>query len=187
MDFRENWINFLHRAATGTKKTRTLLTPIGVVIFGIFTVSFVIIAIIIDRLLNLPSFLLEELRIPLSVLVLLSGIIVTAWSVFHFVKVKGTPVPINPPPQVVKTGPYRYARNPMLTGVFLILIGIGFGVNSFSLVFIFTPLFVVINVWELKKIEEPELIKRLGKEYIVYKNQTPMFFPRLKPKKKQRA
>jgi len=27
MDIRETWIDLLHRAATGTKKTRTLLTP----------------------------------------------------------------------------------------------------------------------------------------------------------------
>jgi len=65
----------------------------------------------------------------------------------------------------------------MLTGVFLFLFGIGFIVNSVSLVFFFTPLYVLINVWELKKIEEPELIKRLGTEYIEYRRQTPMFIP----------
>ena len=183
MGFRENWISFLHRAATGTKKTRTLLTPIGVVIFVVFTASFVFVAIIVDRVLNLPGFLPEEARIPFSVLVITIGTVVTVWSAYHFVRVKGTPVPFNPPPEVVKTGPYRYARNPMLTGVFLLLFGIGFGLNSFSLVFIFTPLFVVINVLELKNIEEPELIQRLGNEYLEYRNQTPMFLPRLKPEK----
>jgi len=39
MDIRDRWINLLHRAATGTKKTRTLLTPIGMAIFGVFTSS----------------------------------------------------------------------------------------------------------------------------------------------------
>lgn len=34
-----------------------------------------------------------------------------------------------------------------------------------------------INVWELKNIEEPELIKRLGEDYIEYRKQTPMFIP----------
>jgi hypothetical protein len=58
MGFRESWIDFFHRAATGTKKTRTLLTPIGVMIFGVFTASFVFAAIIVDRLLHLflPGF-----------------------------------------------------------------------------------------------------------------------------------
>jgi len=187
MGFRESWINFLHRAATGTKKTRTLLTPIGVAIFGVFTALFVFAAIIVDRLLHLPRLLPDGARFPLSIPVMAVGVAVTAWSAFHFLKVKGTPVPFNPPLQVVKTGPYRYARNPMLTGVFLFLFGVGFGVNSVSLVFFFTPLFVLINVWELKQIEEPELMKRLGDEYIEYRRQTPMFLPTFRPKAKSNA
>lgn len=184
MGFRESWINFLYRAATGTKKTRTLLTPIGVLIFGLFTALFVFAAIGVDKLLHFPSLVPEGVRLSLSIPVIVTGIVVTAWSAFHFLKVKGTPVPFNPPPKVVKTGPYRYARNPMLTGVFLFLFGVGFAINSVSLVFIFTPLFVLINVWELKQIEEPELIKRLGKEYIEYRKKTPMFLPTFRSKTK---
>jgi len=41
-----------------------------------------------------------------------------------------------------------------------------------------------INVWELKKIEEPELIKRIGDEYIEYRRQTPMFIPGHRPRSK---
>jgi protein-S-isoprenylcysteine O-methyltransferase Ste14 len=177
MGFRENWINFLHKAATGTKKSRTLLTPIGVMIFGLFTALFVAAAMMFDRLLDLPPLLPEGARLAVSIPVAVIGVAVTAWSAFHFLKVKGTPVPFNPPPKVVKTGPYRYARNPMLSGVFLLLFGIGFGINSVSLVFFFTPLFVWFNVWELKNIEEPELVERLGDEYIEYRKQTPMFIP----------
>ena len=150
MAFRTHWINLLHRAASGTQKTRTILTPIGVTIFGAFTALFVAAAIFVDRLLSLPRLLPEGARLPVSVPLILAGLAVTAWSAFHFLKVQGTPVPLNPPPKVVKTGPYRYARNPMLTGVFLFLFGMGFGFNSVSLVFFFTPLYVLINVWELK-------------------------------------
>ena len=148
---------------------------------------FVYSAIIVDRLLHLPPLLPEGARLPISIPVMAVGVAVTAWSAFHFLKVKGTPVPFNPPPKVVKTGPYRYARNPMLSGVFLFLFGLGFGVNSVSLVFFFTPLFVSINAWELKQIEEPELIKRLGGEYIEYRKQTPMFLPGFKPRSQSDA
>lgn len=65
----------------------------------------------------------------------------------------------------------------MLTGVFLILFGIGFAFNSISLVLVFTPLYILVNVWELKQIEEPELVKRLGKDYVEYREKTPMFIP----------
>ena len=100
---------------------------------------------------------------------------------------KGTPVPFNPPPKLVTTGPYTHVRNPMLTGLFILLFGFGALFGSVSLVFLFTPLFILVNVWELKAIEEPELGKRLGQEYFEYKKKTPMFIPKLKvkPKKKR--
>jgi protein-S-isoprenylcysteine O-methyltransferase Ste14 len=183
MSFRTHWINLLHRVALGTKKTRTILTPVGIIIFGAFSALFVVAAIFVDRLLSLPRLLPEDARLPVSVPLIVVGLAVTAWSAFHFLKVQGTPVPFNPPPKVVNTGPYRYARNPMLAGVFLFLFGIGFSFNSVSLVFFFTPLYVLVNVWELKKIEEPELIMRLGDEYIEYRRDTPMFIPGCRSKK----
>jgi len=184
MGFRKRWIKLIHRVATGTKKTRTLLTPIGVIIFGAFTALFVFGAIFVDRLMDLPRLLPEGARLPVSIPLIAVGVALAAWSAFHFLKVKGTPVPFNPPPKVVKTGPYRHVRNPMLTGVFLFMFGLGFGVNSVSLVVFFTPLYVLINVWELRKIEEPELMNRLGDEYIEYYRQTPMFIPGCRPRSK---
>jgi protein-S-isoprenylcysteine O-methyltransferase Ste14 len=129
----------------------------------------------------LPRLLPEGAKLPVSIPVMAVGVAITAWSGFHFLRVKGTPVPFNPPPQVVTDGPYRFARNPMLTGVFLFLFGLGFAVGSFSLVFFFTPLFILVNLLELKEIEEPELVKRFGDEYIEYRRKTPMFIPRLDP------
>jgi len=184
MRIQRGWIDLLYAVATGTRKTRTLLTPIGVLIFGLFTALFVLSAVVVDRLIDLPGFLHEGARLVVSIPVISVGVAVTTWSAFHFMKVKGTPVPFNPPPKLVKTGPYRYARNPMLTGVFLFLFGIGFAINSVSLVFVFTPMYVLVNVWELKHIEEPELVKRLGKEYVEYRRQTPMFVPRWKWQRK---
>ena len=178
MSIREPWIDFLYRAATGTRKTRTLLTPVGVTIFAGFTAAFVVVALLVDELIGLPNLLPGNLRAPVSIPFLVLGVAITAWSAFHFLKVKGTPVPFNPPPEVVTSGPYRYARNPMLTGVFLVLFGLGFALASASLVFVFTPLFILANTWELKRIEEPELVRRFGDEYSAYRNRTPMFVPR---------
>ena len=183
MSIRERWINILYHTATGTRKTRTLLTPVGVLIFGLFTALFVFFAVLLDGALALrwpiPVTVSELLSIPIMAV----GVAITAWSVFHFLKVSGTPVPFNPPPTLVDSGPYGYARNPMLTGVFLLLFGIGFAIKSLSLVVLFTPLYVLANVWELKEIEEPELIRRLGDEYLEYRKRTPMFVPGTRPRK----
>ena len=79
MDIRRSWIDLLHRAATGTKKTRTLLTPIGVAMFGVFTAVFVIAALWIDRLLSLPGLLPDGARFPVSVPLMAAGIAVLGW------------------------------------------------------------------------------------------------------------
>jgi protein-S-isoprenylcysteine O-methyltransferase Ste14 len=183
MGIRDHWISLLHRVATGTRKTRTLLTPVGLVIFGVFTGLFVFLSLLMDRWLSLPWPLSSGLSWFISVLLIAVGVGGTAWSALHFLKVKGTPVPFNPPSKLVVTGPYGFVRNPMLTGVFILLFGIGFAIKSLSLVVFFTPLYVLANVWELKEIEEPELVKRLGEDYIAYRRRTPMFIPRLRLKK----
>lgn len=74
----------------------------------------------------------------------------------------------------------------MLTGVFALLFGFGIFFGSVSLLIVFTPLFIVVNFWELKAIEEPELVKRLGQKYIEYRKVTPMFFPSFSSKNKRR-
>ena len=183
MDIRDRWIRLLYRVATGTRKTRTLLTPIGIVIFGVFTSLFVILAVLVDRWLSLLWPLSTGLSLIIATPLIAIGASVTAWSAFHFLKVKGTPVPFNPPPTLVMTGPYSFVRNPMLTGVFLLLFGIGFAIKSLSLVVLFTPLFVWANVWELNEIEEPELVKRLGEDYVTYQRRTPMFLPIVRRRK----
>jgi protein-S-isoprenylcysteine O-methyltransferase Ste14 len=180
MSLKIRWITFLYNISTSTQKVRNLLTPVGVIIFGTFIFIFVIAAIYIDDILNLPKLSLHVWSVTISALLLIIGLFFVGWSVIHFLKAKGTPVPVNPPRKLVCTGPYFFTRNPMLTGVFALMFGIGFLIGSISLILIFTPLFIVVNTIELKKIEEPELEQRLGKEYLEYKRRTPMYIPRLK-------
>jgi protein-S-isoprenylcysteine O-methyltransferase Ste14 len=180
MDIKNRWIDFLYKLATGTKRGRTLLTPVGAVIFGLFTTLFVIAALAFDKWLGLPKLIPMSISFYIATPLLMVGTFAMGWSIIHFLKVKGTPVPANPPPTLVFTGPYAYTRNPMLTGIFILLFGIGMMVGSISLIFIFTPSFILVNTWELKQIEEPELVRRLGEKYIEYRNKTPMFIPEIR-------
>ena len=181
---RTKWIDFLYKVATGSKKVRNLLTPIGAIFFVSFITLFVLLALQLDKLLKLPQLLSKPFNIILSIPILFLGLSLMGWSILHFLKVKGTPVPFNPPPKLVATGPYAYARNPMLSGAFILQFGLGILIGSFSFTFIFTPLFIALNVWELKAIEEPELAKRLGEAYLEYKNKTPMFIPNFRQRGK---
>ena len=177
MTFRTKWIDMVYTIATGSKGIRNFFTPIGAIFFGLIIFSIVVIAVQLDRLLGIAGIFPGDLNIFISLPLFALALILIGWSVQHFFKVKGTPVPFNPPPQLVTSGPYAYTRNPMLTGVFALLFGFGALFESISLLFVFTPLFIGANFWELKAIEEPELVKRLGQPYIEYRKMTPMFFP----------
>lgn len=183
MHLRERWVNLLYRVATGTRKSRDLLTPIGALFFGLFTAAFVVLGLLMDQVLPVNWPISEAFSRLISIPILGAGLLIIAWSVIHFLAIKGTPVPFNPPPTLVDSGPYQYVRNPMVTGVFLLLFGIGFALGSLSLVVIFTPLYILVHLWELKNIEEPELVKRLGDAYVDYRNRTPMFVPAIRTDK----
>ena len=177
MTLKTKWIDVLYNVATGSRNVRNFFTPIGAIFYGLLIFVFVVIALHVDRLVGLASIFPNPLNIILSLPIFSVALFLIGWSVQNFLKAKGTPVPFNPPPQLVTTGPYAYTRNPMLTGVFFLLFGLGVLFGSVFLLIVFTPLFIFINFWELKSIEEPELEKRLGEEYIEYRKRTPMFFP----------
>jgi len=185
MNWREKQIEILYKAATSSRKVRLLLTPVGPTIFFSFVALFIFISLQLDKFLRFPKLFSPPFNLIISVPFFVGGLFLWGWSVLHFIKAKGTPVPFNPPPKVVSTGPYAYVRNPMLSGIFIFLFGLGILLRSISLVFIFTPLFVLFNLWEIKAVEEPELEKRLGKEYLEYKKKVPRFFPWLKVRTKK--
>jgi len=177
MNLKTRWIDTLYNVATGSRNIRNFFTPVGALFYGLLIFLSVVIALRVDSFLGLSDMLPKPFRQILSLPVFILALFLISWSVQIFLKVKGTPVPFNPPPKLVATGPYAYTRNPMLTGVFTLLFAFGVYYGSISLIFIFTPLFILVNIWELKAIEEPELVKRLGENYIEYRKRTPMFFP----------
>lgn len=156
-----------------------ILTPLVGTFFICFILLLIFLSFYMDRFLEFPQFISRPYRIALSLPFLVIGFFLWIWSVGGFLKTKGTPVPINPPPKLVTDGPYAYTRNPMMTGIIFMLFGTGIFFGSVSLVFIFTPMLVFSLFFGLKYIEEPELEKRLGKSYLEYKKRTPMIIPRI--------
>lgn len=170
-------VNFIYKMATGGKRIRTILTPIFAMLFLLGIILLIFIALKTDEFFQLSGPLYYPWSVIVSVPLIVMGVLLWGWSVMQFLRVGGTPVPINPPPRLVTTGPYAYTRNPMLSGVFLFLFGLGIILESPSLVLFYTPFFVVLNVVYFKFIEEPELERRLGDEYREYKRRTPMLIP----------
>ncbi len=170
-------IDNIYSIATGNSKKRMLLTPVGALVFVIVTGAFVIVPLLLEKPLGIPRVMFEPWNLIISLPFIVIGLFYTIWSLLFFFKSKGTPVPFNPPPQLIITGPYKHSRNPMTAGLFLAMFGFGIYLGSILLAFVFTPLYALMHIRQLKKIEEPELEKRLGAGYIEYKKKVPMFFP----------
>ena len=93
---------------------------------------------------------------------------------------KGTLAPWDPPKKLVVAGAYRYVRNPMISGVLMIVLGEALIFASIEL-FILVILFFIVNHLYFVYSEEPGLIKRFGEDYLLYKKNVPRWIPRLKP------
>jgi len=171
-------LEIFHSVATGSRWKRELLTPVGLLIFGLTLAAVILLGLVTDRVLSIPELLPGRLGSIIGWVLLVPGAALCGWCVLRFRRAKGTPVPFNPPKELIVAGPYLWMRNPMVTGVFTGLFGIGFILHSVSIVFIWTPLYVLAHVIELKRVEEPELGLRFGAAYAEYKRTVPMFIPR---------
>ena len=93
---------------------------------------------------------------------------------------EGTLAPWDPPRRLVVRGPYRYVRNPMISGVVLVLFGE-------AAVLLSRPhlswalLFLGINAVYIPLLEEPLLAARFGDAYRAYCRHVPRLLPRWRP------
>ncbi|MFH1283652.1 MAG: isoprenylcysteine carboxylmethyltransferase family protein [bacterium] len=117
----------------------------------------------------------------LGVLAVFKGIILSIWTSALFVKFgHGTPAPWDPPKKLVVLGPYRYVRNPMISGVTLILFAEAVLLQSWPIA-VWMLIFFLGNIIYLRYFEEKGLEKRFGDDYKTYKSNVPMWIPRLTP------
>jgi len=92
----------------------------------------------------------------------------------------GTLAPWDPPRELVVRGPYRFVRNPMISGVLFLLFGESLLLLSWPHAEWATT-FLVINAIYIPLFEEPSLERRFGEAYREYCRHVRRFLPRLHP------
>jgi len=116
----------------------------------------------------------------LGAVLFLGGLALFAWCVSLFARVgRGTLAPWDPTQALVAVGPYRYVRNPMISGVALMLAGEACLWGSFAIAAL-AAVFILFNHLYFVLLEEPGLERRFGESYQVYKAKVPRWLPRLK-------
>jgi protein-S-isoprenylcysteine O-methyltransferase Ste14 len=110
-----------------------------------------------------------------------AGLVLVVWSNYHFwTRGRGTLAPWDPPRRFVVSGPYRFVRNPMISGVILLLLAEACGLRSTPHVE-WAGLFTLINAVYIPALEEPTLRARFGDAYERYTRTVRRFVPRLTP------
>jgi protein-S-isoprenylcysteine O-methyltransferase Ste14 len=104
---------------------------------------------------------------------------VWTWTLF-VTQGRGTLAPWDPPRRLVVRGPYRHVRNPMITGVALILAGEAVFFRSWGIA-IELGIFVIANAIWFPLVEEPGLRERFGPEYEEYRQRVPRWLPKVRP------
>jgi protein-S-isoprenylcysteine O-methyltransferase Ste14 len=121
------------------------------------------------------------LLVLLGVALIAVGLALWVWTVRLLAQIgKGTLAPWDPTRRLVAQGPYRYVRDPMISGVATILLGESAVFGRPSLL-IWLAVFVALNHMFFLLVEEPGLIARFGDEYRGYKRNVPRWIPRRRP------
>jgi protein-S-isoprenylcysteine O-methyltransferase Ste14 len=109
------------------------------------------------------------------------GLVLFAASLRRFVtEGRGTLAPWDPPRALVVRGPYRFVRNPMISGVVFVLF-------AEALVLLSRPhglwaaAFLILNLIYIPLVEEPQLEHRFGDAYREYCRHVRRIWPRLRP------
>jgi len=114
----------------------------------------------------------------LGAILLLAGFGLFCWCVALFAREgRGTLAPWDPTQRLVAVGPYRYVRNPMISGVATVLAGLALFLGSWVLA-VWFAVFVAFNFAYFVLVEEPGLEHRFGTPYREYKARVPRWIPR---------
>jgi protein-S-isoprenylcysteine O-methyltransferase Ste14 len=112
---------------------------------------------------------------PLGAAMIAVGAVLLLSAIVWFAHERVKPYP--PIERLITTGPYAYLRNPMYSGVVLVMIGQGLLFGSRA-VFIYGFCWLIaFYVFELT-IDDPFIRRRVGKRYDDYQKSVPGWIPR---------
>jgi len=108
------------------------------------------------------------------------GGVILLWSFWNFLKEgRGTPAPMDPPRELVAVGFYRYVRNPMYVGIFLLLLGHFLWFKFLWLIVYLAIAFLIVHLF-VTLYEEPTLKRKFGAAYEEYLQRVPRWIPRFR-------
>ena len=105
----------------------------------------------------------------LGAMVFVLALALAAWAIVTITRA-GSNVPTNlPTTTIVRSGPYRFTRNPIYLGMFLSVIGVAIAFDNFWLLMMLVPFALVIRYGVVAR-EEAYLERKFGDVYRGYRS-----------------
>ena len=117
-----------------------------------------------------------RLRVPGIILMIAGGSLASVCALSFAIFGKGTPFPPDAPKEFVSTGPYKYVRNPMYIGGFMLFEGFAFVNLSVSMIIFGFLWLLIVHLFTIFY-EEKTLEKQFGKSYLDYKKKVHRWLP----------
>jgi protein-S-isoprenylcysteine O-methyltransferase Ste14 len=161
---------------------------LGYVVGGLLVIVLVpsiiyIITSLFDNMYRIEIIQNTIIRWIIIIILLVIGLIYGIWSVIIQNTVgEGGPVEIGnieispKTKNLVVSGPYKYTRNPMLFGTFLLYLAFALFINSITSVVLVSAIFVFM-LTVVVKMEEERLLKDFGNQYEEYRKKVSAFIP----------
>ena len=112
----------------------------------------------------------DKLALTAGYILFIAGAIIAGWGLFLFRSAGTTTVPGRLSAQFVRSGPYRFTRNPMYVGLTLAYLGeAGLLRQAWPLATL--PLVLAYVNWIVIPLEEAKLTQVFGSQYRFYKTQ----------------
>ncbi|MGP1396674.1 MAG: methyltransferase family protein [Inquilinaceae bacterium] len=106
-----------------------------------------------------------------GIVLILAGVILAAWSALWFRRKRTTIEPRNEPSALIIEGPFRLNRNPIYTGMALVLFGVAIWLGTLSALVV-VALFPAVVTRRFVKGEEEALRRAFGAEADAYFRKT---------------
>lgn len=108
--------------------------------------------------------------LPVGAVLVVAGVLLVAWGMLTFRRAHTAIVPHRPASRVVTSGPYRFTRNPMYTGLAIAYCGAAAALNS-AWPLVLLPLVIALLVRLVIDREEAYLASAFGGEYDAYRQR----------------
>lgn len=165
------WIYWLVSATTAKESS-----PRGSWRFRGVSLLIIVVASVVIRRLHGTGSLTIHSPAPEAVgtIVFLSGLAFAVWARIHLGRNWGMPMTERAAPELVTSGPYRYIRHPIYTGILLGLLGTALAINLYYLIAlaVLTGYFVFSAT-----VEERNMTGAFPEQYPEYKAHTKMLIP----------